>query len=226
MLYLLTGEIQTGKTRWLEARVAEAEAAGVEVHGVLSPGEWAPTTDGGFEKKGIDLVFYPSHERVRFADRLSPDDVTDEDEDGYDEPEVIGEMETLTGAPLAGEGMAPHPVHADGRTLGWKFYSYWFGQGNALFAELRRDREPAGTAKRLVVIDEIGRLELNGRGFSEALAFLMDGESPAYPNVVAIVRSELLERTRTLLDPIWGDRLQVIHPHEYKGAPSIYPGEQ
>ena len=212
MLYLLTGDIQTGKTRWLEARLAEAEAAGVEVHGVLSPGVWVPREDGGFEKTGIDLVFYPSHERVRFADRLSPDDVAEEDEDGYDEPEVIGGIEKLTGAPLEGEAPMPHPVHADGGILGWKFYSYWFGQVNALFADLRKDREPAGTEKRLVVIDEIGRLELAGKGFSEALDFLRDGENPAWPNVVAIVRSELLGRLRAILDPIWGECIRVIHP--------------
>lgn len=40
MLYMLTGEIQTGKTRWLARRVDEARAAGIDVHGVLAPGVW------------------------------------------------------------------------------------------------------------------------------------------------------------------------------------------
>lgn len=213
MLYLLTGEIQTGKTRWLEARLAEAEAAGVEVHGVLSPGVWVPAEDGSFEKQGIDLVFYPSHEHVRFADRLNPDDVTDADDDGYDEPEEAQEgIEELTGEPLEGEAPAPCPMHADGRILGWKFYSYWFGRVNDLFAELRKAESADSGSRRLVVIDEIGRLELAGRGFSEAVSFLLDGENPAWPDVVAVVRSELLDRARTLLDPVWGSSLKVIRP--------------
>ena len=40
MLFILTGDVRTGKTTWLEARVRELEAAGVPVRGVLAPGVW------------------------------------------------------------------------------------------------------------------------------------------------------------------------------------------
>ena len=199
MLYLLTGEIRLGKTRWLEARLAELEDAGVEVRGVLSPGVWVPAEDGGFEKTGIDLVFLPEHRRERFAVHMSTLPVTDVDEDGYDDMDEESE---------------PQAMSAEGKPLGWLFYPYFFHEVNGLFAEMRADREPAGSAQRLVAIDEIGRLELAGQGFSEALAFLTDGENPAWPDVVAIVRADLLERVRGLLQSAWGNRLQVIGPDD------------
>ena len=62
MLFILTGDIQTGKTTWLRARVNELEAAGVPVRGVLAPGVWR---DG--EKAGIENVLLPSRERVLLA---------------------------------------------------------------------------------------------------------------------------------------------------------------
>ena len=62
MLFILTGDIRTGKTTWLEARVRELEAVGVPVRGVLAPGVWR---DG--EKVGIENVLLPSRERVLLA---------------------------------------------------------------------------------------------------------------------------------------------------------------
>ena len=62
MLFILTGDIRTGKTTWLEARVHELETAGVPVRGVLAPGVWR---DG--EKVGIENVLLPSRERVLLA---------------------------------------------------------------------------------------------------------------------------------------------------------------
>ena len=40
---------------------------------------------------------------------------------------------------------------------------------------------------------------------------MQDGEHAAWPQVVAIVRSELLEKARGLLEPVWGEDLRVIH---------------
>lgn len=40
MLFVLTGDIQTGKTRWLQSLTAELAAAGVACCGVLAPGVW------------------------------------------------------------------------------------------------------------------------------------------------------------------------------------------
>ena len=61
MLFLLTGEVQIGKTRWLESLVAELGAFGVPCAGVLAPGQWVPSTGphadaNGFEKLGIPVI--------------------------------------------------------------------------------------------------------------------------------------------------------------------------
>ena len=62
MLFILTGDIRTGKTTWLEARVRVLEAVGVPVRGVLAPGVWR---EG--EKVGIENVLLPSREHVLLA---------------------------------------------------------------------------------------------------------------------------------------------------------------
>ena len=62
MLFILTGDVRTGKTSWLRARTSELEAAGVPVRGVLAPGVWR---DG--EKVGIENELLPSRERVLLA---------------------------------------------------------------------------------------------------------------------------------------------------------------
>ena len=51
MLYILTGEIQTGKTRWLQALIDKLAEKGVPLEGVLAPGVWRPnpTKPIGFE---------------------------------------------------------------------------------------------------------------------------------------------------------------------------------
>ena len=62
MLFILTGDVRTGKTTWLQERVRETEAAGIPVHGVLAPGVWR---DG--KKTGIENVLLPSREHVLLA---------------------------------------------------------------------------------------------------------------------------------------------------------------
>ena len=69
MLYILTGSIQIGKTRWLKALVDEMEAMGRPVYGVVAPGDWRPCEEGGFEKYGIFNELLPGHRRLLFAMR-------------------------------------------------------------------------------------------------------------------------------------------------------------
>ncbi len=44
MLFLLTGDIQIGKTRWLEQLVGDMRARGVKCAGVVAPGVWRERT--------------------------------------------------------------------------------------------------------------------------------------------------------------------------------------
>lgn len=81
MLFLLTGDVQIGKTRWLEKLCSDLAAAGVCVAGVIAPGQWVPRAEGQpdgrhgfdgegrFEKLGIDNVLLPQGERIVFARR-------------------------------------------------------------------------------------------------------------------------------------------------------------
>ena len=81
MLLLLTGDVQIGKTRWLEHLCASLQAAGTCVAGVVTPGQWVPRPEGQpggkhgfdgagrFEKLGIDNVLMPQGERIEFARR-------------------------------------------------------------------------------------------------------------------------------------------------------------
>ncbi|MDD6289009.1 MAG: nucleoside-triphosphatase, partial [Eggerthellales bacterium] len=46
MLLILTGEIQIGKTRWLQELVCELQEEGVAVSGVIAPGIWVERPDG------------------------------------------------------------------------------------------------------------------------------------------------------------------------------------
>ena len=81
MLFLLTGDVQIGKTRWLERLCADLANAGVCVAGVVAPGQWVPRPEGEpggrhgldgagrFEKLGIDNVLLPQGERIEFARR-------------------------------------------------------------------------------------------------------------------------------------------------------------
>ena len=81
MLFLLTGDVQIGKTRWLENLCSSLQAAGTCVAGVVAPGQWVPRPEGQpggkygfdgagrFEKLGIDNVLLPQGERIGFARR-------------------------------------------------------------------------------------------------------------------------------------------------------------
>ena len=71
MLFLLTGDIQCGKTRWLEKLCREIEAKGTCVAGILAPGVWEESHDTPekFFKLGIDNILLPSKKKIRFANR-------------------------------------------------------------------------------------------------------------------------------------------------------------
>ncbi len=74
MLFILTGNIQTGKTRFLERLVTDTTNAGGICEGVIAPGIWVEQNNNesdkpSFEKLGIDNVLLPESKRIRFATR-------------------------------------------------------------------------------------------------------------------------------------------------------------
>ena len=194
-LFLLTGEVQEGKTRWLEAQLAALQAAGVEAWGILTPGQWvaregasnAGAAEPIFDKQGIDMVFYPEQTRKVFARRA----------------DLVRE----------GDGTRGFSHDGSGRTMLWHFVPERFAEANELYARMRNLKADDACA-RVAVLDEVGRLELRGEGLMEGMAFLDGGPHPAFGAAVAIVRRELLEAARQRFAGTWGENLQVIGPDE------------
>ena len=123
MLFLLTGDVQIGKTRWLENLCASLQAAGTCVAGVVAPGQWVPRPEGQpggkhgfdgagrFEKLGIDNVLLPQGTRIEFARRRD----------------------------LAADGKAfAEGTQAKAAKLGWAISDTAIAQVNAHFATLAK----------------------------------------------------------------------------------------
>ena len=170
MLFILTGDIRTGKTTWLEARVRELEAAGVPVCGVLAPGVWR---DG--EKVGIENALLPSRVRVLLATPAKGGCSTD---------------------------------------LGWNFDATSLARVNTHFSGLASAAGEKAARPGLLVVDEIGPLELcRGGGLIAALELLNAGPAPTWPHALMVVRSALAEEAATRLRPTWGS-VELIRPDE------------
>lgn len=194
MLFLLTGEVQIGKTRWLESLVAELAERGVPCAGVLAPGQWLPSESeradaNGFEKLGIDNVLLPGGERIPFARRgdLARADGT------FDEESQAAKAE-----------------------LAWHIDDVAIARVNTHFDELAvhasegtESRDPFSTPG-LLVVDELGRLEIwRGGGLTSAMALLAQGPTPAFPHALAVVRDYLLDDAEALLVEAWPDRCRI-----------------
>lgn len=186
MLFLLTGEVQIGKTRWLESLVAELGAFGVPCAGVLAPGQWVPSMGphadaNGFEKLGIDNVLLPGGERVPFARRgdLARADGT------FDEESQAAKAE-----------------------LAWHIDDAAIDRVNAHFDEITA--HASAVAPGLLIVDELGRLEIwrNG-GLTSAVALLAQGPTAAFPHALAVVRDYLLDDTEALLAPAWPEIARI-----------------
>ena len=217
MLFILTGGVQSGKTRWLERLVAELAADGVESRGVLAPGVWrlrADGDDGGprppgsgegtYEKLGIDNVLLPSGERIPFARRgdLARADGTFDEESQAAKAELAWHIDdaaidrvnahfdeiTAHASAAAPVGAKPHSERS---------------------AEGAESKDPS-RAPGLLIVDELGRLEIwRGGGLTSAMALLAQGPTPVFPHALAVVRDYLLDDTEALLAEAWPDRCRI-----------------
>ena len=157
VFFILTGEIQTGKTRWLQGVLGDLSACGVPLRGVVAPGVWT-RVGRGFEKLGIDNVLLPSGEVVHLARRR-------------DLARASGCLDACGQSESAG--------------LGWAMADDALDRVDAHFVQLMKgDASPADVGcgdfalessllPGLTVVDELGRLELlRGRGLVHALELL------------------------------------------------------
>lgn len=191
MLFLLTGEIQSGKTRWLERLVARLAMEGTPCVGVIAPGVWqeldalcdgeAAADQVAFEKLGINNVLLPQKETIPFARRR----------------DLVGaEAEVVAQA-------------AEEANLGWAISDEAIVRVNQHFA----DADGIGFSKpALLIVDELGILELQrGQGLTEALRVLAAGPSLDRPHALVVVRRSLVDEAKERLVEAWHD-VRVIEP--------------
>ena len=220
MLFILTGVMQTGKTRWLERLIGQVRACDLPVYGVVAPGQWidhgadAPVGQR-FEKLGIDNILLPQNERIAFARR--PDLVEQDGEEG--------------GAGSGSKDALPRCSQSMQAKLGWAIDDAAIDQVNAHFCTLcaqakdcmlpedikRATGITVQAPKRpgLLVIDELGPWELlkNG-GLTSALDVLSQGPSPLCAHALVVVRESLCDTAAQRFGDCWG------------GAAAIYPTEE
>ena len=165
MLYFLTGNVQTGKTRWLMRHIEKLEVEGTQVCGVVAPGVWKKHPDG-FEKLGIDNLLLPEKRLIPFARR---DDLARPEDKQY-------------------------ASQSEQARLHWVINDDAIAHVNEHFDELARIESPGN---RILVVDELGRLELEyGAGLTSAVALVDRGATPAFPHAIVVVRAELLEAAK------------------------------
>lgn len=186
MLFLLTGEVQIGKTRWLKSLVTELADCGVSCAGVLAPGQWVPSEGehadaNGFEKLGIDNVLLPSGERIPFARR--------------------GDL-------ARADGTFDEESQAARAELAWHIDDAAIDRVNAHFNEIATHASAA--APGLLIVDELGRLEIwRGGGLTSAMALLAQGPTTAFPHALVVVRDYLLDDAEALFAEAWPDRCRI-----------------
>lgn len=209
MLFLLTGEVQIGKTRWLESLVTELANCGVSCVGVLAPGQWVPSKGehadaNGFEKRGIDNVLLPSGERIPFARRgdLARADGTFDEESQAAKAELAWHIDD--------EAIARVNAHFDELAVRASVAVPTDAKSHSgRSAEGAESKDPS-RAPGLLIVDELGRLEIwRGGGLTSAMALLAQGPTAAFPHALAVVRDYLLDDAEALLAEAWPDRCRI-----------------
>ena len=187
MLYLLTGEVQTGKTRWLEALAEDLTSRGVCCWGFLSPGIWRETVTNGntinYEKRGIEALLLPQRTRLAFAKRA-------------DLARETGEYSSEWASVRA--------------NLGWAISDEALSCVNEHLASMCPCDNQAQPG--LLVIDEIGRLELKfSEGLTKACELLEAGPNSHYQHALVVARESLATMVQASFEKAWGGS-RIIFP--------------
>ena len=198
VLYILTGDVQIGKTRWLQALVRDLEARGAVCDGVIAPGVWREDEADGFDKLGIDNELLPTHEVVHFARR---DDLA------------------------RAEGMFDANAQSAKAMLRWHISDEAIRKVNAHFdALIEAAKGPqaadmpectcahADSAKRMLIVDELGRLELlRNEGLTSAMKLLERGPAGRYECALLVARDmfDLPHRAEMRFAAAWGGSKRI-----------------
>ncbi len=216
MLFILSGDVQIGKTRWLESLTDELLSQSIPVAGVLSPGDWRenePEGDGpvvgddGIEryKLGINVRFLPQGATIPFA-------------------RWCGCSDSSAGCT---QSRSAH--------LSWNINDQAIGRVNTFFDSLEssvtddncQDMTMTSTPEKqgLLVVDELGQLELirNG-GYVSAMRMLEKGPSARFPHALIVVRSWLLDSAREHFKLSWPDCCVIAPSDDARQTIKAYCG--
>lgn len=188
MLFILTGNVQIGKSRWLERLADDLSRLGIACYGVIAPGIWVESStnaanDQGYEKLGISNLLLPDNVTVPFAHRA-------------DIARANGMYADLSQAGRVGLGW-----HIDDAAIALR--------ERAPSLDQRNERKATGGAK-LLVIDELGRLELDHEsGLIEAMRLLRNGPCVGMKDALVVVRETFAKRAESLFAETWGGVLRI-----------------
>lgn len=188
MFFLLTGDVQIGKTRWLDQLVDELTDADVPCYGVIAPGVWVESSrlhanEQGFEKLGINNRLLPGGETIRFADRI---DIA-KDKGTFDAESEAGMVE-----------------------LGWHIYDDALAEVNGYLATIPKLCREGDNLRGLLIIDELGRLELNHNcGLVEGIKLLEAGPQGCITDALLVVRETLALKAEQRFASLWDDALAI-----------------
>lgn len=225
MLFILTGDRQSGKTRWLMNLIDKLTAFGITCHGVVSPGVWRRSiaADGSicFEKLGIEAVLLPQGERLTLA-RYSFRERDDCDSDVHWQSKQAG----------LGWAISDAALEAVNRHFDRLMYEVTIATERATQAgksgKFGHSVDRISVRNRgLLVTDEIGKLELvsNG-GFSSALRQLEAGPTAFFGNALVIVRNCLQDQARERLEKAWGgSEMITLDEHGAKRIIKVVAGD-
>ncbi len=201
MLYILTGRIQTGKTRWLGSMVGCLEDHGVVCEGVLAPGIWKETSDGSRVKLGISNELLPDHRTLRFALRSDLSCSSAERNPAYKAAETP---------------MRWHIEDEAVQTVNAHFDIMRYGMQAPQSSSESSMGEESRNQKRVLVIDELGPLELlRGEGLTSAVKLLEDGPRSRYAFAIVVIRElpELIALAKDRFEAAW-QQVETVVPSE------------
>lgn len=187
MLFILTGNIQIGKSRWLERLADDLSRLDVTCYGVIAPGIWVESdtdaaNDQGYEKIGISNILLPDNVTIPFAQRA-------------DIARANGTYADLSQAGRIG--------------LGWHIDDTAIARANEHLSSIEKRAED-DRRRKLLVIDELGRLELDHEsGLIEAMKLLRNGRCAGMEDTLVVVREALADRVESLFAETWGGFLRI-----------------
>lgn len=188
MLFILTGNIQIGKSRWLERLADDLSRLDVTCYGVIAPGIWVESdtdavNDQGYEKIGISNILLPDNVTIPFAQRA-------------DIARANGTYADLSQAGRIG--------------LGWHIDDAAITRVNEHLSSIEKRAED-DEKRKLLVIDELGRLELDHEsGLIEAMRLLRNGPCAGMKDALVVVRETFAERAESLFAETWKGVLRIV----------------